>query len=125
MMGGRGGFGGPGRGVLMRGITLSDAEKARLKALRPNKQSQLGGRRDQALNQRAAMRAARQRGDTAAMRASMQARRMETQKAMEARNAAIRAALSPDNQAKFDSNIERYKNRRVDGQVVRRRRGDE
>src|SRR6478609_3085283 len=67
----RGGMrrGGPGKGpeqALLRGITLSDAEKANLKAVNQKYAAQMKALREQNKPQMEAMRAARQRGDTAA-----------------------------------------------------------
>ena len=58
---------GPGRNPLLRGITLSDAEKANLKSVDAQHAAQMKALRKQDKPQMEAMRAARQRGDTAAV----------------------------------------------------------
>lgn len=108
---GKGKRGGPGRGMggaLLRGVTLSDAEKAKLKSVRENAKSQMKALREQYKPQHDAMREARQRRDTTAMRALMEkaAPEREAMKRLaETQRADIRAALTPENQAKFDANL--------------------
>jgi hypothetical protein len=104
---------GPGRGMragagLLRGITLSDAEKANLKAVHEKYAPQMKTLRDQLKPQREAMRAARQRGDTAAVRALWEKNRSAERDAFkrisDAQRNDLRAALSAENRAKFDTN---------------------
>ena len=104
---------GPGRGMrrdagLLRGITLSDAEKANLKAVREKYAPQMKTLREQFKPQREAMRAARQRGDTAAVRALWEkngpAERDAFNKLTDAQRNDLRAALSAENRTKFDAN---------------------
>ena len=104
---------GPGRGMrgdagLLRGITLSDAEKANLKAVREKYAPQMKALREQFKPQREAMRAARQRGDTAAVRAlwakNGSAEREAFTKLADAQRNDLRAALSAENRTKFDAN---------------------
>jgi hypothetical protein len=103
--------GGPGdvgaERALFRGITLSDAEKANLKAVRAKYATQMKAIRNQYKPQNEQIRAARQRGDTAAVRALMQqnsAERDQMQTLLKSERAELRAALTADNQAKFDAN---------------------
>lgn len=94
--------------ALFRGITLSDAEKANLKAAHENAAKQRQALREQLKPLREAMREARQRHDTAAMRALWEkaAPQREAMKRLaETQRADIRAALTPENQAKFDANL--------------------
>ena len=111
---------GPGRGMradagLLRGITLSDAEKANLKAVHEKYAPQMKTVREQFKPQREAMRAARQRGDTAAVRALMEkngpAERTAFQRIADAQRNDLRAALSPENRAKFDTNAAQMQKR--------------
>src|SRR5262245_147188 len=104
---------GPGRsmragGALLRGITLSDAEKANLKAVREKYAPQMKTLREQFKPQREAMRAARQRGDTTAVRALWEkngaAERDAFKKIGDAQRNDLRAALSAENRTKFDAN---------------------
>lgn len=116
--GGRGDFGMRSNGAL-RGMTLSDAEKANLKAVRekyaPQMQAQMQAQREKFKQSHEAMRAAKERGDTAAFRAlakeNATARREAMQQLATVQRADIRAALSAENQAKFDANVERMKTR--------------
>lgn len=109
------GPGGPGPGrALLRGITLSDAEKASLKSVREKYAPQMKAIREQYKPQHEAMRAAWQKKDTAALKALRQqngAEREAIQKLMLAQQADLRSALTTENQAKFDTNVARAKER--------------
>src|SRR5689334_6983331 len=100
--GGRGWRSGPGKG-LMRGINLTDAQKAKLKDLRKDDKSNASN--EQFRKAMADARAARQRGDTAAARAQMQALRPQMEQARERQVAAMRSILTPDQQKQFDANL--------------------
>ena len=112
--GGRGGFGKRSDGAL-RGIKLSDAEKANLKAVREKYAPQMKAQREKFKQSHETMRAAKQRGDTAAFRAlakeNATARREAMQQLAMVQRSDIRAALSAENQAKLDANVERVKTR--------------
>lgn len=109
--------GGPGQDderALLRGITLSDAEKANLKNVHAKYAPQMKALREQFKPQHEQMRAARQRGDTAALRNLMQqnsGEREQTKNLMTAERNDLRAALSANNQAKFDANVATAKKR--------------
>jgi Spy/CpxP family protein refolding chaperone len=109
--------GGPGRGaegMLMHGITLSDAEKANVKAVNAKYESQFKALRKQYQPQDQQLRAAHQRGDTAAVRSLMQqtaGQRDQMRSLMETQRTDLRNALTPDNQAKFDANVATMKQR--------------
>jgi Spy/CpxP family protein refolding chaperone len=109
--------GGPGMGadqMLLRGITLSDAEKANLKAVHQKYAAQMKAINQQYKPQNEQIRAARQRGDTAAVRSLMaqnSGERDQMRSLMTAEQNDIRNALTPDNQAKFDANVANMKNR--------------
>ncbi|HEY9225515.1 MAG TPA: Spy/CpxP family protein refolding chaperone [Gemmatimonadaceae bacterium] len=109
------GPGGPGlRGALMRGITLSDAEKANLKSVNERYASQMKALGEQYKPDHQAMRDARQRHDTAAVKALWEkaAPQREAMKSLlEAQRNDVRAALTPANQALFDANIAKVKER--------------
>ena len=99
---------------LFRGIQLSDAERTRLKAVREKYQPQFKSLRESLKPSGQAARAARQRGDTAAVRAEWQktaSQREEAQKLAEQVRAEYRNALTPENQAKFDANATQLKTR--------------
>ena len=95
------------RGQLMKGITLSDAEKANLKAVQAKYASQMKAMRQQSKPDMQAMRDARQRGDSAALKSLWQkgaAAREQNKQVMLAERNDMRAALTPANQTKFDAN---------------------
>ena len=99
---------GPG-GELLKGITLSPEQKAKLKALRKDEQSTAS--REQFRKAMADVRAARQRGDTAAAKAQMKALREQMQRTQEQRVASIRSILTPEQQKTFDANLAQWKER--------------
>ena len=97
---------GPGKGLL-KGINLSADQKARLKEMRKSEQSDASGQ--QMRKAMADVRAARQRGDTAAARAQMQAMRPQMEQARERQVASIRSILTPDQRKQFDANLAQWK----------------
>jgi protein CpxP len=102
MMGARGARG------LFKGITLSDAEKANLKAVREKYATQQKALREQFKPQMQAAREARQKGDTAALRDLWQksaGQREQAKQLMLAERNDLRSALTPANQATFDTNV--------------------
>lgn len=125
--GGPGGPGGPGgRGMrgggpermLFQGITLTDAEQAKVKTihrryrdegikLRDANQDKMDANRDQ-------LRAARQKGDTAALkafRAKAEESRTQFKSLMERQQGEIRSALTAEHQKQFDANVAQLKDR--------------
>jgi protein CpxP len=97
---------GPGRAEFGRDLNLTDAQKAQIKAIQKKYQPQHEALRTQAKPFMDAARAARQKGDTAAARSSMEKGRQVMQGGQSIRtqeNAEIRAILTPDQQAKFDA----------------------
>ncbi|HEY4215551.1 MAG TPA: Spy/CpxP family protein refolding chaperone [Gemmatimonadaceae bacterium] len=108
---------GPGRHrhgaqALLKGISLSDAEKANLKNVRGKYETQFKTLRQQNKPQMQAMRDARQRGDTATMNALREKNagtRQQSKQLMQAERADFRSALSPENQTKFDANVQTAK----------------
>lgn len=105
----RGGWrGGPGR-ELLKGITLSPDQKAKLQEMRKAERSNAS--REQFRKEMADARAAWQRGDTAAAKAQMKTLHEEMQKMQEQRVASIRSILTPDQQRTFDGNLAQWKER--------------
>jgi Spy/CpxP family protein refolding chaperone len=101
-------MGGPGARGLLKGITLSDAEKANLKVVREKYAAQQKALREQFKPQMQAAREARQRGDTVALKELWQksaGQREQTKQLMLAERNDLRAALTPANQTKFDANV--------------------
>lgn len=106
---------GPGRrrggpeARLLKGVTLSSAQKAKLADMRKADREKMGQQRDGMRGGFDQIRAARQRGDTAAARSLMEKARGEMEQRREQRFAAIRSVLTPDQQRQFDSNVADWK----------------
>jgi Spy/CpxP family protein refolding chaperone len=97
--------------ALLRGATLSDAEKTSLQAVRAKYAAQRQTLRTQLRTSAQSARAARQRGDTAALRA-VRANAVSQRRALaQAERNDVRNALTPSNQAKFDENVKRVETR--------------
>jgi Spy/CpxP family protein refolding chaperone len=109
--------GGRGEHGMLRGMTLSDAEKARIKQIHEKYQTEGKGLRESLRPAMQEARAARQRGDTAAARAAFDRTKGDREKVralMERQHAEIRAALSPENQKQFDANAQELAKRRAE-----------
>src|SRR5512147_1225515 len=94
-----------GRGRLLRGIQLSDAEKARVKEIRGTYQTESKTLREALRPAMQEMRAARQKHDTVAMKAAWDRTTADRQKLdalMQRERAEIRTALTPEHQTQFD-----------------------
>lgn len=102
--------GGPGR-MLLKGITLSDAQKAQLKALREQERAQFDAQREQARTRMTEARALREKGDTAALRRLHEQSRTERQAQMDRQAGAIRGILTPAQRTQFDANVAEAKQR--------------
>jgi len=112
--GGRGGRGGPGmmEHALLKNITLTDAQKAKLEQVQQSERASMtadNGARRAAFD---AMRKARQSGDTAAAKRLMLEQRTKMDQQFAAHSAAVRAILTPDQQTQFDANVAEMKSRR-------------
>ncbi len=97
--------------ALLRGVTLSDAEKTNLQSVRAKYAAQRQTLRTQLRTQAQNAKAARQRGDTAALRSIRANLQTERQTLGQAERNDIRNALTPANQAKFDANLKRVEAR--------------
>jgi protein CpxP len=100
--------------ALLRGITLSDAEKANLKAVRQKYAERNKALREQFKPQAKALREAHQRGDTAAVKALIAKNAPQREAAKQlalAERADLRSALTAENQAKFDANLAKLEQR--------------
>ena len=101
-----------------RDLNLTEAQRTQIKAIRQKYQPQ-----NQALHDRAkpfldAARAARQKGDTAAVRSNKEQARQVMQSGQSIRTqelAEIRAILTPDQQAKWDARQKAAADRRAEG----------
>ena len=104
---------GPGRSAL-RGVKPTDAQKAQIKAIHEKYQPQFKSLREAMKPAMDEAKAARQRGDTAAVRAAFAktASTREQAQALRAQETAeIRAILTPEQQKTFDTNVAKMKAR--------------
>jgi Spy/CpxP family protein refolding chaperone len=108
------GPGGPERGLL-KGITLTDAQKTRLEALRKEHEPQMKQTREQFRAVMKEAREARQRGDTVAARAKMEQVRTQMTAQRERQVASLRTILDADQQKQLDANIAAWKERAAQG----------
>jgi Spy/CpxP family protein refolding chaperone len=125
---------GVGMRGLFRGIALTDAERAAVRAVGEKYRTQAQAIRQSMRPDIEAARAARQRGDTAAARTAFERtadERAQLTALRERMQGELRAALVPEHRAQFDANVARMKERMAnrregDGWGGRRgRRGDE
>ncbi|HEY0527396.1 MAG TPA: Spy/CpxP family protein refolding chaperone [Gemmatimonadaceae bacterium] len=110
--GGRGEFG------FARNLNLTDAQKTQIKAIRQKYQPQNQALRDRAKPFMEAARAARQKGDTAAVRSNMLKAREVMQSGQSfhtQENAEIRNVLTADQRVKFDAWQKQMADRRAQG----------
>jgi Spy/CpxP family protein refolding chaperone len=115
---GRGLEGRGGRGGLLKGITLSDTEKAKLQAVRTRYAAERKTLRTSLEPGMKDARAARQKGDTAAARRIWEGSKGTRDQLVNLRQreqAELRAALTPANQVKLDANVKQLAERRADG----------
>jgi len=104
---------GPGRSAL-RGVKPTDAQKAQIKAIHEKYQSQFKSFRESMKPAMDEAKAARQRGDTAGVRAAFAKTASTRQQAQALRaqeTAEIRAILTADQQKTFDANVAKMKAR--------------
>jgi Spy/CpxP family protein refolding chaperone len=111
---GRAGHG--GRGGLFKGVTLSDAEKGRVKQVHAKYSTEAKALRQSLRPAMQEARAARQKGDTAGMKAAFNKTAGDREKLralMQREKAEIRTGLSADNQRVFDANTKQLEQRRA------------
>ena len=119
---------GPGRGggrggpmmmdrLLLRGITLTAAQQAQLEALHTadRQKMEAEGAKGAGRQEMEAIRAAREKGDTATARQLMDAQRAKMNARRDEQIAALRALLSADQTAAFDANVAEMKKREAEG----------
>ena len=114
---GRGMEGRPGRGALLRGVKLSDAEKGRVKEIHAKYQTESEGLRESLRPAMESARAARQKGDTVAARAAFDRTKGDREKMRalkEREQSEIRAALTLENQKLFDARKAEMAQRRAE-----------
>lgn len=115
---GPGGRGGPGMmmdRMLLNGITLTDAQQQKLQALRDADRQQAESQRDAQRADFDALRAAREKGDSAAVKQLMDAQRAKMDARRDQQVTAIRALLTSDQYAAFDANVAQMKQREAAG----------
>ena len=110
----RRGRGGP-EGALLKGITLTDAQKTRLQELRKDNRAEMEKTREQFGAVMKEAREARQRGDTATARAKMEQVRAQMDKQREHQIASLRTVLTAEQQKQLDANVAQWKERARDG----------
>ena len=114
------GMEGPGfgrRGGVLRGLKLSDTEKAQVKAIHVKYAAEGRTLRESLKPTMQEARTLRQKGDTAGLRALWEKNKpaRDQMQALQVRQQAeIRAALSPENQKLFDANLQKLATRRTE-----------
>ena len=111
------GANGEGRGGLLRGIKLSDAEKARLKEIHAKYNTESKTLRESLRPAMQEARAARQKGDSAAVKAAWSKSagdRQKMQALMTRERTEFRTALTAENQRLFDANVKKLDQRRAE-----------
>ena len=104
--------GGPrGLGALLKGITLTDAQKTRLEAVRKEQEPEMKKSREQFGAVMKEARDARQRGDTVTARAKMDQVRTQMDAQRNRQVASLRTILTADQQKQLDTNIAELKQR--------------
>lgn len=112
----RGGQMGPGgRGgmmmeqMLFKGITLTDAQKAKLDTVHQQMRTAMQAQRGQGRPDFSAIREAREKGDTATANKLMAEQRAKMELQQQAHLATIRMILTPEQQKQFDANVAEMK----------------
>ena len=108
---------GQGRRGLFRGITMNDAEKAHVKQNHPKYSAEAKTLRESLRPAMQDARAARQKGDSAGVRAAWSKTAGDREKLralMDRERAEIRAALTPEHQQTFDANVKQLEQRRAE-----------
>jgi periplasmic protein CpxP/Spy len=113
MEGRRGGRGGPD-GLLLRGITLTEGQRSQIAQVGKAQRQQLEAKRRASKDDRAKLRAAHEKGDTAAIRVAREKRFAVMQQERAQRVAAIRDILTAEQRVQFDKNVAELKARQAD-----------
>jgi periplasmic protein CpxP/Spy len=102
---------GPGGGMrhLLKGITLTEDQKAKIKALHEQNRSQMEANRDAFKKAMDEAKALREKGDTAAAAAKIRPLMEQRRADMEKRASQLRAILTPEQQKQFDANLAEWK----------------
>jgi protein CpxP len=97
--------------ALLKGITLTDAQKTQLTTMREAQRSEMQKNREQFSAAMKEARAAREKGDTATARAKMTAVRTQMTQQRDRQIAALRTILTAEQQKQFDANVAVWKER--------------
>src|SRR5690606_26685074 len=103
--------GGP-EAMLLKGITLTDEQTARIEELRRQQTTTMQASRAKNREAMQAARAARASGDTAAARTQMTARRQEMEQVRAGHLASLRGVLTAEQRTRFDANVAEMEKRR-------------
>ena len=96
--------------MLLKGITLTDAQKAKLQELHQAERSKMEANGQRGQNPEfQAIREARQKGDTATANRLMQAARAKMEAQRDEQFKVIRALLTPEQAKQFDANVAEMK----------------
>jgi Spy/CpxP family protein refolding chaperone len=110
---GRMGRGGPD-GLLLKGITLTEGQRAQIAQLRKTQRAQLDAKRTASQGDLGRLREAHDRGDTAAIRAAKEQRRTVLAQERAQHIAAIRNVLTAQQRVQFDKNVAELKAREAE-----------
>ena len=102
--------GGPD-GLLLKDITLTEGQRAQIAQLRKTEREAMQANRETNRAQFDELRAARQRGDTAAVRKAFEARRVAMQQQRDRHIGAVRNLLTAEQRVQFDRNVAELKTR--------------
>ena len=100
-------------GLLLKDITLTEGQRTQIAQLRSAQRETMQANREKNKVQFDELRAARQRGDTAAVRVAIEARRVAMQQERERHIAAVRNLLTAEQRVQFDKNVAEMKTRVV------------
>lgn len=96
--------GGPD-GLLLKGISLTEQQRVQIAQLRKSQREEMRAQREKNHAQHKALREARQRGDTAAVRKEFAARRAAMRQERDEHVARIRTLLTAEQRVQFDRNV--------------------
>ena len=92
-------------GLLLKGITLTEGQRAQIAQIEKTQREAFQAKRESGREQKEQMRAARERGDTAAVRAIVQRHRQTMRQDRAQHVAAIRNILTVEQRVQFDRNV--------------------
>jgi len=105
--------GGPD-GLLLKGIELAEGQRTQIAQLNKTQREKMDANRENGRGQFEDMRAARERGDTAAVRKAMEQRRQVMAQERAQHIAAIRSILTAQQHVQFDKNVAELKQREAE-----------